>query len=56
MPGYCRGLQTPKVLANFSPGFPTLGQSDSLVLLTLKEFLWFLTLSEEHLNRLIPPG
>jgi hypothetical protein len=29
---------TPKVLANFSPGFPTLGQSASTELLTLKEF------------------
>jgi hypothetical protein len=29
---------TPKVLANFSPGFPTLGQSASIELLTLKEF------------------
>ena len=29
---------TPKVLANFSPGFPTLGKSASLELLTLKEF------------------
>jgi hypothetical protein len=29
---------TPKVLANFSPGFPTLGQLASIELLTLKEF------------------
>jgi hypothetical protein len=29
---------TPKVLANFSPGFPTLGQSASIEILTLKEF------------------
>ena len=29
---------TPKVLANFSPVFPTLGQSASIELLTLKEF------------------
>jgi len=29
---------TPKVLANFSPGFLTLGQSASIELLTLKEF------------------
>ena len=29
---------TPKVLANFSPGFPTLGQSAGTELLTLKEF------------------